>query len=450
MVRSPSATRRRCAAIVRFGSEADIGDPPKSGHWPTRQTDQPSVADGKAAIAQRRVGSGVVVDCVLPLADFAPDPDDLIDLGNQQLAWSAQVDHWGARCVGGVFVALVLGFTAPPPGWAQTNDDPWAQCIVADPDARIAGCSALIGSGQLSGVGLSDAYNDRALGYRQKALYDLAIADFNQAISLDPGDATSIHNRGLTFELMGLHDSAIADFTQEIALKPDDAQGYNSRAQTNHLAGRDALGLPDAERAVSLAPGNADVFVTRGEIYEKLGRRDDAISDYRAALRLDPNVQGAKFFLTGLGATFTEPSAQSMAQATQPMTVQQAAQAFGLIGSWATDCGQVASLQNMLDIYSLESDGTISSVTNAGPGEDSGRYSYSQALLVDSDRLQIDGVFSGNKHAPGSAMHIVIQKNSAGQMRVFSSVDGSGKILVQNGTFTSDPSDGPPWENKCS
>ena len=48
-------------------------------------------------------------------------------------------------------------------------------------DQTIAGCSALIKAGVMSGTDLSDTYNNRADGYLAKKQYDLAIADENKA-----------------------------------------------------------------------------------------------------------------------------------------------------------------------------------------------------------------------------------------------------------------------------
>jgi hypothetical protein len=142
------------------------------------------------------------------------------------------------------------------------------------------------------------------------------------------------------------------------------------------------------------------------------------------------------------GNTQSSVSSQSAAAAQQ--TVQQAAQAFGLLGTWAPDCSQPASQENEHGAYSLNSDGSIDLTYDDGPDVQSNRYNWSQALMLDSGKLQMDGVFFGDN----LAQHTVLEKNDAGQLRVFGNVDGSGKILVQNGAF---PGGGePPWMSKCS
>ncbi|HEY3888817.1 MAG TPA: hypothetical protein VGL73_09605, partial [Caulobacteraceae bacterium] len=61
----------------------------------------------------------------------------------------------------GAFIGLILAFIALP-AWAQTRDESMAQCVGADPDAAVAGCTALIQSGQETTTPLAVAYNNRA------------------------------------------------------------------------------------------------------------------------------------------------------------------------------------------------------------------------------------------------------------------------------------------------
>ena len=44
------------------------------------------------------------------------------------------------------------------------------------------------------------SYNDRGLAYYQTGQYRLSIADFNQAIQLDPGYAFAFSRRGLAYD----------------------------------------------------------------------------------------------------------------------------------------------------------------------------------------------------------------------------------------------------------
>jgi tetratricopeptide (TPR) repeat protein len=150
---------------------------------------------------------------------------------------------------------------------AEPGDQARRLCMTGVPAAKIAGCTAVIASGQESSANLAVAYANRASGY----------------------------------DAQGQDAQAVADATQAIALNPQYADGYNERAWAEHGLGRDAAGLPDADKAVSLAPGDAYSLETRAEIHERLGHRAAALADYRAALRLDPGLAPARDGLKRLG-----------------------------------------------------------------------------------------------------------------------------------------------------
>ncbi len=123
---------------------------------------------------------------------------------------------------------------------------------------------------------------------------------YTQAIANKPQDPNAYIGLARAHGRLGRYQEAIADYTRLIELKPDSG-AYNSRAWSYHLAGRDAEGLPDAEKAVALTPTNSAAIETRAEIFEKLGRRDAAIADYRAALRIKPDMASAQAGLKRMG-----------------------------------------------------------------------------------------------------------------------------------------------------
>ena len=64
---------------------------------------------------------------------------------------------------------------------------------------------------------------------RSKGDYDKAIADFTEAIRLNPKIAKAYNNRGLAYENKGDYDKAIADCTEAIRLDPKFAEAYHNR-----------------------------------------------------------------------------------------------------------------------------------------------------------------------------------------------------------------------------
>lgn len=100
--------------------------------------------------------------------------------------------------------------------------------------------------------------------------YDLAIADFSQAIALEPDNALAYFDRGIAYGSKGDYDLAIADFGQAIALNPD-------------------LSIADSGQSITLNPDAADTYYTRGRNHASEERYALAIACYNQAILLNPN-----------------------------------------------------------------------------------------------------------------------------------------------------------------
>ena len=113
---------------------------------------------------------------------------------------------------GWVGVALAL-FVAAPTGAQTQAQINW--CVnkgdTASPDLVIQSCTAAIQSGKYKGKEAAWAFYGRANAYRNKSDYNNAIADYSEAIRLDPQYAYAYGNRGLAYSDREEIDRAIAD-----------------------------------------------------------------------------------------------------------------------------------------------------------------------------------------------------------------------------------------------
>ena len=64
-----------------------------------------------------------------------------------------------------------------------------------------------------------------------QAEYGKAIADYNEAIRLDPKDASAFYNRGHAWSDQEEYDRAIPDYSQAIRLDPKDDAAYRNRGE---------------------------------------------------------------------------------------------------------------------------------------------------------------------------------------------------------------------------
>jgi tetratricopeptide (TPR) repeat protein len=188
-------------------------------------------------------------------------------------------------------------------------------------DQRISGCTAVIQSGEWSGIGLAmllnlrgeayaekkdydqaiadfsqaldhvkhaEFYRNRGSAYGFKKDYDRAIADFSQAIQLEPKSAGSYSDRGIAYWYKKDYDLALADFNQAIQLNPAYADAYLLRASIYGIKDDDDLALTDLNQVIQLNHTATEAYVSRGSIYYRKKDYDRAIADFSQAIQLNP------------------------------------------------------------------------------------------------------------------------------------------------------------------
>ena len=86
----------------------------------------------------------------------------------------------------------------------------------------------------------------------RKAIFDKAIADYTEAIRLDPKFAQAYNNRGGTYYGKGEFDKAIADFSEAIRLNPKYAHAYYNRGLVYSKQGENRKADEEFARAKEL------------------------------------------------------------------------------------------------------------------------------------------------------------------------------------------------------
>src|SRR5918995_29167 len=98
--------------------------------------------------------------------------------------------------------------------------------------------------------------------------------------------AAFIHfQRGLAYYDKQQYDKAIADFTEAIRINPADASGYVGRGAA--YLNKDELyrAIADFSEALKLSPGQAFAHLQRGIAYHRIGETDKALADFGEAIR---------------------------------------------------------------------------------------------------------------------------------------------------------------------
>jgi tetratricopeptide (TPR) repeat protein len=149
------------------------------------------------------------------------------------------------------------------------------------------------------------AYTSRGAARHRQSDLDGAIQDYDQAIRLDPQLAAAYSNRGLAHYEQGDFDSAIADYSEAIRLDPQLATAYTSRGLARYEQDDFDGAIQDYDQAIRLDPQSALAYTSRGLARYKQDDFDGAIKDYEEAIRLDSqgatayNNRGKAYFEQG-------------------------------------------------------------------------------------------------------------------------------------------------------
>ena len=184
----------------------------------------------------------------------------------------------------------------------------------------------------------AEEFNQRGEERYESGEFDDALADFNQALKLDPKLAVAVSNRAWVFfeqddlptALSGFDDAllldrtltrahegrasvlmeqgkleeAISSFSKAIVNCSDKDQAagyYNDRAICFHQKGDNEEALADLDRALKKSPDYALAHSNKGDILRILGRYKESIAALRKAIKLDK--QDPEFYYL-LGQTY--------------------------------------------------------------------------------------------------------------------------------------------------
>ncbi|WP_293338172.1 TerD family protein [Microcoleus sp. CAWBG58] len=101
--------------------------------------------------------------------------------------------------------------------------------------------------------------------------------------------ATNFSNQGSLKIQKGDVAGAIANFTQALGLNPNIPQAYLGLGIATAKQGNKQQAIYNYDRALQLNPNLAEAYFGRGQAYYELGDKQKAIGNYEQAIRVNPN-----------------------------------------------------------------------------------------------------------------------------------------------------------------
>ena len=164
-------------------------------------------------------------------------------------------------------------------------------------DEQISACTAASELANWSRRSMAEIFINRGTAYRLNRDLDSAIADYTQAIRIDPTLDVAFHDRGLVYLDKGDFDRAIADFRQAIEIKVEFASAFTGLGDAYQAKGDAARAIAYYSEALRLgskedgAFSPFEAYFGRAAAYRAKGDFDRAIADYDAANRIESDTR---------------------------------------------------------------------------------------------------------------------------------------------------------------
>ena len=115
-------------------------------------------------------------------------------------------------------------------------------------------------------------YYSRGWDFYNRQDYDRAISEYNEAIKLEPDNATYYFARGVAYLDTNDYDKAISDYNEAIRLEPDNAGAYNNRGTAYYETEKYDKAISDYNKAIKLEPHFSAAYYNRGITLSKAGQ----------------------------------------------------------------------------------------------------------------------------------------------------------------------------------
>ena len=140
--------------------------------------------------------------------------------------------------------------------------------------------------------GLAVAHNDLGLAYGSQGQLAQATTELAAAVQLDPTYSRAQNNLGVVLGQQGHLNEALMHFREAVRLDPEYAQAHNNLGQMLAAQGQ----IDDAVREYTLAadfdPSYAEPLLNLARLRERQGRFDEAEDSYRKAIERQPDAVG--------------------------------------------------------------------------------------------------------------------------------------------------------------
>jgi tetratricopeptide (TPR) repeat protein len=137
------------------------------------------------------------------------------------------------------------------------------------------------------------AYNNLGIALSQQGRSKEGIADFREALRIDPAFARAHYNLGSALAGQGQIEQGIAQLREAVRIDPAYADAHSSLGAVLNRQGRMDEGIAELRDALRIEPASADAHNNLGIALFRQGQGEQAIAQFREAIRTNPQFAEA-------------------------------------------------------------------------------------------------------------------------------------------------------------
>jgi tetratricopeptide (TPR) repeat protein len=132
---------------------------------------------------------------------------------------------------------------------------------------------------------------EQAWALAAKGQDEAAIAEWKEALKLDPEDAKAHNNLGVLLLRKGRLDEGIAHFQKALEVNPEYSDALNNLGIALLKEGKSEEAIKHLQKAVEVNPLRPQLYLSLGEAFYSLRNYPEAVAYWRQGLRVEPNNQ---------------------------------------------------------------------------------------------------------------------------------------------------------------
>ncbi len=153
-------------------------------------------------------------------------------------------------------------------------------------------------------IGLSHIiHNNLGIVYDTAGRYGEAIAEYREALELDPDYIEAHNNLAVIYDRMGRNEKAIGELKKVLGLNPGYIEGHSNLAHVYTGKGRYSEAIFELKEALRLDPDYVPAHNSLGHIFAGQKKYHEAVKEFQEAIRLDPEYVLAR---NNLGHVYLE------------------------------------------------------------------------------------------------------------------------------------------------